>query len=451
MKYLIPLKLTLAADAFLKHIGVDADDLYYTFKLLDIEEALTFCKHELNYPLLLNDAADYFTHQEGLMFIPFVKQRLEKLLAIEESGDVFEFFSWGSGEQANNEDLAVFTGIYVLSLLKEAAFTVNFKAFGFATFEEFLYGASAHMRNLIERGHGESDYHWITPNSNGRIYLNRFAKQIHGDFRFNQYDLSPRKEISPFGDVIGFSLAANNCLAAYHSVECVFFSAILRYSIQCGVIPDVLKTYDAFIEGLRQEGCYLGNFADAGMKSFYMEGSNVDFEIPKKDVNVGLNFHSMPVEHGGSQKAFIDGNDLVFLPCGVRFNSDDINHLIVGLHKACQEGYYRTSVANLIEFFSEVKENYLRLVDHAEKTKRVRALLGPMVANNGTIRGSLVGDSASSARVSAMGMLKGKEKVPKAEAGANAVFDALCDFAEIDKTQCLAVQDVSLASWLVQS
>jgi hypothetical protein len=344
-----------AVDSFCLAYNIDKQFIRQNYKCMEPWEALIHCDHELRYPLLINDKDTYFKCQNGFLLIPEIRRRLDIINELE-----YHFCNgmlWGDGVEAEYNDLKIFAGMPMLSLFKNDVFVMDYATYGFTDFDEFLFVMSAHIENMDEGNHCYSSFSWETDVS-GKRYCNQFSRYIHGDFRFTQFDVTNKKVLSPFGDHTSVYKPTEKTISAYHSVECMFFAIVLRYAIQLGIKLPVMDDYKAMIEGILREGCNLGNFADAGHKSFYSESFLLTVPIPEKGGSDVRNPHSMPKEHEGEERAFVENGNLVFLPSRVTFSGSDANNLIIALHKACQHGYGRTTIGNLVQLHAKMAEQY---------------------------------------------------------------------------------------------
>lgn len=338
--------------------------------LIDYYSAAQHCIMDIDYPLLENSDL-YYQHEEQVLFAKVLKIRLEELDNAEDyshSPICFEH-SWEGDEFCTQEDINVFSGLYVISAFKSEIFSIDFKQFGFQTFEDCIFVTGAYILNTAKSPYYDNLYQWESKHDNGDVFLNRFEKNINGDFRFYQYHMNPSKGISPFNDIINFSLQKRKSLHGYHSVECSFLATILRYAIQSGIKPSAFKDYDGYVQGMLSEGQRHGNFSDSGCKTWFIEAHLLDDEIPPIDRKIGSKLptrHIIHKEASGHHSAYIENTNLVFLPTNVKFTVSDINNLVDGIHNYCVSGACRTTVKNLYDLYKHIKEETKSLLRDSE-------------------------------------------------------------------------------------
>lgn len=352
---------------------------------MDPESALKICDHKLNYPLLLDSTEEYYKSEEAIMTIPLFRHRLNLLIEHEEyEGHTFDTddkfydgYSWNNGYPCTITDLIVFSGLNVISIFKDKIFTLDYKKYGFLTWGNMIFSLCAYISN--SNGYKSPPIYSWTTDLGDRVVRNSYTSSIHGDFRMEQEDISlPECLISPFKDVIDFIPTRKpECISAYHSVEISFLYIIKRFAEQFNIESKILSNYSTYSDKLLSDGgSMLGNFGDAGMNESF-----INYTAYKKnkiqsvgEEEIKFNFFNLPMEHSGCQFAFIDGEDLIFIPSenresvsfenlatAVRFKLRDIEHLIHGLHLQCQLGAGRTSIGNL--------RNALEKKDYEEKFK----------------------------------------------------------------------------------
>lgn len=331
------------------------------FLSLDYDEALWKCQHVNSSPLF-GDSEIYFRHQEGMLFIPLAKKRIHELQFFNELDSRLR---WGSGKPATQVDLEVFSGYYLLTLMGEKAFEVDCFSYGFTSFEEFVFTVSAVCANLCESKKNVSAYSWSSI-CEGRELVNAFVRNVNGDLRFQQTDMTPRTDVSPWGDLVSFSYADRNAsLAAYHSVECRLLAITMRYKIDAGKDP-LIENYEEMLKTVQNSQGLHGHFADIGNKSYFPEVALLGIRIPNHNDLEKPNPHSLPKEFTGEEVATIKNGNLFFSPSGVRFCPNDIPHLVRGIHDYCHHGFGRTSLEDLIGFYSRAVEHLNGVTEPAE-------------------------------------------------------------------------------------
>lgn len=263
--------------------------------------------------------------------------------------------------------MEVISGYYAYMVLGNSIFSLNHEQYGFSCYDECIKVVSAVVFNQHSRSTYSSDYYWETVHKDGSTKLNSFFRCIHGDFRFSQADVTPRTATNPCGGDTDLFKPEYTVLFAYHSVEVMFFATILRFSIETRKDVPLLRNYKKFIDDLKCDH-RLGFFADAGMRrDFWMEPGLLDCPLNTIESKDKRNPHSIPKEHDGHISPVMDEGDLVYLPSGVRFTVDDIEPLIIGLHIACQQGFGRTTIFNLNDFFEHVSAKYFELLASNEE------------------------------------------------------------------------------------
>ena len=329
--------------------GVGEKDLKQA-TLGDPETAIALCDHEWNYPLFLDDSSLYYQHQEGLQAISVVAERIRQLDTIDVGyQNTVEGFEWGKSP-ATVDDLLVCAGVPLLNLLAEATFVLPWRTLGFLSFEECLAVTSAHIVNERDFTCFNEMRGWRTTHRHGFEVVNRFARYIHGDFRFHQYWIpSEFQGPSPWGDRLRLSVTRCKTISAYHSVECAFMAILLRYLSQCELKSAVLANYSDFSKTLLDQGACLGLFADAGLVSSVYELCQLECPLPTNSGAPSFQ-HRLPKENEGAETAWLDLDTLCFSPSGTRFLPVDLDPLIKGLHESCRMGWGRTSLQNLTDF-----------------------------------------------------------------------------------------------------
>lgn len=380
MGYSIPLDIQNSLENFFAIVETSFRDQR---DMLDFESAIELCDNDDSLPLLSVISA-YRENEESFLLMPILRERLyfadrvfEDCINVEyffTDDQIFqehdyparwkEFTSiWSNGDSIDDEDFYVFSGLYMLSAYGRDLFTIDYKKYGFESFEQFVFCAGAYLSNRVKRSYDRNEFSWVSKLDNGEVLRSCFKHYVHGDFRLVQWDIGAATVKSPFGDMVTFKKERVRTLSAYHSTECMFLVTVLRYAIENGVKPEAYQDYKKYTADLLTNGQYFGNYSDAGSKSFYSETCLLDF--PLSGIGVGdevRRLHALPKEESGWESArLIDGN-LVFFPSGVKFGIGDIDNLIHGLHLYCLNGSCRTTVGNLMELFEHCSPEQKKLL-----------------------------------------------------------------------------------------
>lgn len=372
MRYSIPVNISNLLENFFelaKSSFTDRRDM------LDFQDAIKLCTNEDSLPLL-TDIELYRAHEEAFLLMPILKERLifaerifEECLNIDyaflntESFSEYDYPSrwkeftslWSNGDSIDDEDFYVFSGLYMLSAYGKDLFTIDFKQYGFESFELLVFYGGAYLSSKSKRRYDRNDFAWVSTLNNGEVLRNCFSCYVHGDFRFVQCKINSDPVKSPFGDLVTIKKEKVRTIAAYHSTECMFLVTVLRYAIESGVKPVAYQDYKKYTSELLENGQYFGNYSDAGSKSFYSEVALLDYPLSGIIVDDKVrHMHGMPKEESGWESASVVEGNLVFFPSGVKFGISDIDNLIHGLHIYCQNGSCRTTVGNLMELYEHI-------------------------------------------------------------------------------------------------
>lgn len=360
-------------ESLFKDQGIDLYESIDDAEYFDINEIIKKCDNRLNYPLFLDRLDEYYKYEKPLSLIPEIQRRL-KFLDDYIEGDTCKIFErpsfndlpeinmeWSNGQKCSTLDLAIFSCAFPIFFWGEEVFTLDYEKYGFESWEDLVFSIGAHILNERECKYQEKINYWVTEN-NGKTYKNYFCRHLHGDFRFEQINVTQPKDLrSPFNDRVTFfkvDSSRRNGIFAYHSVETNFLLILKKYDEEIGLHSSIFKDYESYFNDFisKNKSC-LGNFGDAGCN----DDTFITFTMGDTIPNVGEDFRYnpffIPKEYEGIESAFMDGDDLIFTPdptgkntnldqC-VRFSKNDIDHLIHHLHLQCTNGVGRSSVSNL--------------------------------------------------------------------------------------------------------
>jgi len=291
--------------------------------------------------------------------LQIVEVRVKKLVdEYNELDDAYQFERLE--KQGQMQDMEVFSGYYCYALLERHMFDFDYASFGFTSFEDFISIVGAVVCNYQNRDFNESEFSWETAIGD-QVFQNGYCRETHGDFRFIQYDVTPREQTSVFGDVTRLFRPQYNKIYAYHSVEISWFATLLRYSIETQTPARCLEHYSEFCNELL-DGKPVSDWRN---RFDYM--SEYLLEAPIADIQESMSQHVLHKEYDGYVRMHLDGDQLVMLPAGVRFCPNDLEYLIKGLHLACRDGFGRTVIEGLIAFYTEQQSNYLTLFNEFTK------------------------------------------------------------------------------------
>lgn len=254
----------------------------------------------------------------------------------------------------------ILTGSFVTSLLGKRIAEIDHKEYGFNYVDEFLYSLGAHISNIQEiEDHREYFCEYDAVFDNKEI-VNAYESNIHGDFRFVQYDVSEKTSKNEFHDYekLPFGLPKRvGVLYGYHSVESSFLAGLLGFSLFNKIDISLIDDFDSFFSEIKSEGQRYGNFSDIGTGSNNMSVFNF----------MTLKYNKLPsviMESQAKYDAKIKDGKLIYEHdngeiCAVIY-PEMIEELIKGLFIAVNNGISRTTIFELecgVKYFIENLKN----------------------------------------------------------------------------------------------
>lgn len=358
MTYFIDPTVEQTLTAYLMSRSIERRILSDKLAELDYPAAIALCEQSLTCPNASEGCITSLTLLAKRLAIAESHYGTYKDFVTALNGEYDLPLKWSDSKEADEDDLLVFSGILPITLFGDDLIKSDWVALGFPMLHDFVFALGAHIVNLKNFDHNNSKYIWDTQLTDGSIVRNRFSRCTHSDFRFSQSVITPIIVQSPFKDSVSFFKPQVRMISAYHSSETSFLATFLRFALQTNTYPLATQDYDTFFSEFLS-GEVAGHDAGVGRSDVMMQSLLIHSPIPNDREE--FNVHSIAREQGGWIFPVLEELELVYYPSRVRLSIVDINHLIKGLHLACKDGFYRTTIFNLRDFMLEVQEDFIKL------------------------------------------------------------------------------------------
>jgi predicted phosphatase len=246
---------------------------------------------------------------------------------------------------------------YLLQLLGERIFYLDYRDYKFDDAYQMMMVLSVYIFNELE--YKDSREQTIHDIENNIIY--NYANHIHGDFRFESYDLNHKLLNNPFNEneKLPFSkIDLKNIIAGYHSTEPSFLVALLMLAHN-KKDKTFVKNIPNWIKDLKSTSQVFGNFADAGMNSIgsaVMSFSGFESNFAGYvGVECSDSYYKAIIKDGILNYYLYQDRQKFHL---FSISPDIVDDLICALFKKAANGNGRTSVAELIEVLEFYVDNY---------------------------------------------------------------------------------------------